>query len=127
MRSKDIPIFSSNCMGGVLSHDFGLRFLSPTINMFICPGDFVELMSHLKEYLSYDLREAEQTGKHYPVAILGEGQKRKSIMLHGLHYSSYELLEKKWNERKQRINWDNLFIMMFERDGCTFLILYTGF
>lgn len=115
LENKDITIFSSNCTGGVLAHDLGLQFLSPTVNMFICPKDFLELMLHLKEYLSYDLREDKNSGKEYPVAVLGGG-----ILLHGLHYPTYELMEKKWEERKRRVNWDNIFVMMFERDGCAY-------
>lgn len=32
------------------------------------------------------------------------------------HYTDREYARQKWEERKQRINWDNLFIMMYTED-----------
>jgi uncharacterized protein (DUF1919 family) len=34
LTNKEVTIFSSNCIGGVIYHDLGLRFMSPTINLF---------------------------------------------------------------------------------------------
>ena len=34
-------IISSNCVGGVISHDLGLRFESPTVNLFFYPDSFL--------------------------------------------------------------------------------------
>ena len=28
-----------------------------------------------------------------------------------MHYDSFEMAKKKWDERKKRINWDNLFVL----------------
>lgn len=114
LKNENFTILSSNCTGGVLSHDLGLQFLSPTINMFICPKDFVKFLTNLEEYLSLELEERIEPDLGYPVAILGD------IVLHGLHYSSFQIMKEKWNERKQRINLSNLYVMMFERDGCTY-------
>jgi uncharacterized protein (DUF1919 family) len=36
-----------------------------------------------------------------------------------MHYKSEEEARKKWNTRKKRINYDNIFIIMTDRDGCT--------
>ena len=35
-----------------------------------------------------------------------------------MHYSSFEQAKLKWDERKKRINKQNLFIMMTDRDEC---------
>lgn len=40
-------------------------------------------------------------------------------MLHGVHYSNFDELKNSWDRRKERINWENIFIIMVERDGCT--------
>lgn len=114
LRNNNITILSSNCTGGVLSHDLGLQFLSPTINMYICPNDFIKFMMDIENYIAYDLQEDTNNNEEYPVAIL------KDIKLHGLHYSNYQIMKEKWDERKKRINWDNIYVMMFERDGCTY-------
>ena len=35
LKNKDFTIFSCNCTGGVLYHDLGMKFLSPTINLYM--------------------------------------------------------------------------------------------
>ena len=35
LKNRDIPIISANCVGGVIYHDLGLAFNSPTINLFL--------------------------------------------------------------------------------------------
>jgi len=35
------------------------------------------------------------------------------VLIHFLHYKTFEEAQEKWNKRKQRINWDNLFVMMY--------------
>ena len=42
-----------------------------------------------------------------------------NLTLYLVHYSSVEEGEKKWNERKQRINWDNIAIIDTDREGMT--------
>lgn len=34
LKNRDITIISANCVGGVIYHDLGLAFNSPTINLF---------------------------------------------------------------------------------------------
>ena len=38
------------------------------------------------------------------------------VELHFNHYVSMEEAERKWNDRLGRLNWNNLFIMMFTED-----------
>ena len=38
-KTKDISIIANNCIGGCLYHDLGLKFLSPTIDLFFYPND----------------------------------------------------------------------------------------
>ena len=37
-----------------------------------------------------------------------------------MHYKSFEEAKEKWDIRKERINYNNLFIMFTDRDGCTY-------
>ena len=39
------------------------------------------------------------------------------ICIYFLHYHSEEDAKTSWNRRKERINFDNLFIIMYDRDG----------
>lgn len=54
IRNKDISIISMNCTGGILLHDLGLKFLSPTVNLFMRAEDFIKFCENLEYYLSID-------------------------------------------------------------------------
>ena len=44
-------VFASNCNGGVMTHDLGLQFKSPTVNLFIRPKAYVRFLANLEHYL----------------------------------------------------------------------------
>lgn len=116
LLNRDFSIICSNCVGGVISHDLGLQFKSPTVDLFLYPDDYLKFIYHLKYYLSVlDMHEdREMTEKlGYPVGILDD------IKLYFGHYSDFKSARDKWYERSQRVNFDNLYFMMIERDGCT--------
>lgn len=52
-------------------------------------------------------------GGGYPLVDLD------GILLHCVHYSSFNEFVDKWTQRCERINWNNLFFILTERDGCT--------
>ena len=60
------------------------------------------------------MQECHLSDCSFPVGKIND------IFLYGVHYSSFDMLKKKWDERKKRINWDNVYIMMSERDGCSY-------
>ena len=51
--------------------------------------------------------------RSYPVAYLGD------LTLFLVHYHSIEEAQKKWDERKRRINWENIVIINTDREGMT--------
>lgn len=53
--NTDFSLISANCIGGVISHELGLQFLSPTVNLFMSGKDFVKFCSDLKHYTSCNL------------------------------------------------------------------------
>lgn len=114
-KMEKVSIVSINCSGGLLYHSLGLQFLSPFINMFETEVDYIRLLGNLKEYMAEPLiflkTEYESTLKiTYPVCLLGD------IKLYMNHYPHFDLAVQKWEERKKRINFDNLFIMMCTED-----------
>lgn len=118
LKNKDVSIISMNCTGGVLSHDLGLQFKSPTVNLFFRSEDFIKFCENLEYYLSIDefvkcndpLIIEERT---YPIAYLGD------LTLFLVHYRSVEEAQEKWNERKKRIDPNNIVIMNTDREGMT--------
>ena len=34
LKNRSFSLVTNNCIGGIISHDMHLRFLSPTVNLF---------------------------------------------------------------------------------------------
>lgn len=117
IRNTDVSIIASNCNGGIISHDLGLQFRSPFVNLWIEPGDFVKLLSNLEEYLQCDLVFITAGDIPYPVALL------KDVKIYFQHYKTEEEAESDWKKRRSRINYHNLAIVFTDRDGCTYQML----
>lgn len=117
VQNKKVSVISQNCVGGVVCHDCGLRFNSPTINLWIPAEEFVEFVKDLKKYLESPLVDISMNSL-YPIGLLGG-----KIHIHFLHYESFENAKKKWIERAQRVNFENLRIVMTENDGCSYSTL----
>ena len=105
-------IFASNCWGGITYNTLGLKFNSPFINMFIEEEDYIKFLKKPKYYINcqlqyYESRYNKDINIEYPVALCDD------IKLFFNHYSSYEDAEKCWERRKERINWDNIFVMHY--------------
>lgn len=106
-------VISSNCNGAFILHDLGLRFNSPFVNLYLEPSDFIKYLQRMAHYNSTTLTFI-QTDKPYPVGKLDD------VIIHFMHYHSEQEALEKWTERVARINSDNLFVMMTDRDGCTY-------
>ena len=91
----------------------GLPFRSPFINMTVrnereCIVLFRNLHSYIDQPLVLNGTQFERILKfEYPIYRIVD------VDIHMNHYSDFEEALAKWNERKQRINWDNLFVVMF--------------
>lgn len=77
------------------------------------PGDFIKYLKNIKHYMACDLRFIEKRDISYPVGLADD------VEIYFQHYHSEHEAKSKWIERTQRINLDNLFILMTDRDGCT--------
>lgn len=113
LKNTSFSIISSNCNGGMILHDMGLRFNSPTVNLLFEASDFIKFVGNLEHYLSCELTECE-SDKDYPVGKIDD------IKVYFMHYKSFEEAEKKWFERAERIVWDNIFVIATDKDGCTY-------
>ena len=106
-----MSIISNNCIAGVIYHDLGLQFKSPTINLFFPDAkDFLKYVNNLKYYNSHDLIEVIDNYS-YPVG------KIEDIEIHFLHYKTFLDAKNNWEKRKKRINYDNLMVIMTDQDG----------
>lgn len=64
-------IIASNCNGGIIYHDLGLKFLSPTINLFFYPQDYLKFIMNLDHYVKAQLcPPIVVENNRYPIGIL---------------------------------------------------------
>ncbi len=113
-NGKVPTILSCNCTGGVLYHDLGLQFTSPTINLYMRFPDFLRFLENLEYYLTLHITPYEGDVKRdYPLGMLGD------LLLFLVHYPSVEEADRKWQARKVRMDMDNIFVIATDRDGFT--------
>lgn len=84
IKSKDFTIICNNCLAGVFYNDLGLKFRSPTINLFMYPSDFVKFCLNLKYYINVELTEVLQEKYNYPVGKL------EDIEIYFMHYNHFK-------------------------------------
>lgn len=116
LRENTPTIIAPNCWGGITYNTLGLSFKSSIINMFIEPDDYMKMIGNLEYYMDQELEYVRSQYNSdiditYPVLRCGD------ILLHFNHYNSVEEAIAKWEQRKKRINWNNLFIMFFDEFG----------
>ena len=112
LKNKAPTIISNNCVAGVMYHDLGLRFYSPTINLFFKADDFIRFAENLEHYLSLEVKEIS-SDLPYPVGMIGD------VTLYFMHYKTFDDAKEKWEERTKRVNYDNLFFVMTEKEECS--------
>ena len=113
IKNSKISIFANCCWGGLTYNKLGMEFYSPFINMFESCDEYLQFLEKPREYMEAPVefvKYAPTLNRVYPVCNLN------GMYLHFNHYNSYIQALELWNKRKERINWDNLFIMMQTED-----------
>ena len=126
LRNRQFTIISNNCWGGYVYQEFGIRYNTPFIGLFIFSPDYIKLLQNFKYYLSEKLvfikideskyyNEINEMGikKIYPIAVLDD------IEIHFLHYKTEKEAEEKWTRRLKRINYNNILFKFSENYLCT--------
>ena len=113
LSNHNITFLCPNCIGGILFHDLGLQFMSPTVNLMMTQTDFVKFVLHMDFYLAQKLEFYKHEEYKCTCAHLG------NISIHFTHYASRYEAESKWKERAARIQPDNIFVFLEERDELT--------
>lgn len=111
--NQTMTLLCPNCLGGILFHDLGLKFQSPTVNLMMTQPDFIKFVTNLDHYLNGELQFFDHSEYTCPCAHL------EDITIHFTHYKTPADAAKKWRERAGRIQKGNLFIFAEERDGLT--------
>ena len=117
--NHEFTIISNTCVGGVITHNVGEQFRSPTVNLIIYEDQFLVFCRHLKEYSTCPVEkptevEAPQFASFtYPIGILrGASVDLPDINLLFVHYKTFEEAKEKWEARFRRVNYDDIFVIM---------------
>lgn len=125
IKSRDFTIISNNCWAGRVYQYLDMPYLSPTAGLYFFAPDYIKFVSDLKRYLDTPLRfikpeeskyfEELKTRKQFdkPIGILDD------VEIVFLHYKSQEEALEKWNRRKARVNFDNIFLKFSWMNLCT--------
>ncbi len=108
-RENNFSIISQNCIGGVFCHDMGVRFDSPTVDVFFSANDYLRFVLDLKYYLSLPL--IMHWGEEYPIGMLGD------VRIEFMHYQTCSEAYESWNRRVERIHWDRIVVLATDRNG----------
>lgn len=110
VKNEDVTILSNCCIGGTMYNDLGLKFLSPTVNLFFGHHGFIDFINHLDEYRDAELHDLidEYASLPYPKIIFTDlpSDSKKSL----LHMSVYD----KYDQNKKSVT---SFINIFGKRG----------
>jgi uncharacterized protein (DUF1919 family) len=130
LRHHDFSIISNNCWGAFVYQDFGLKYCTPFVGLYLYAPDYLKLLKNLRPYMEAplefidparstyveDVRKNGTLGR-YPVGRLND------VEIHFLHYRTPEEATRKWEARTRRINWRKLIVKYCDRDLCTYELL----
>lgn len=111
LKNRDPSILTNNCVGGIMYHDLGLEFLSPTINLFMNVREFLLFLEQLDAFLALDVEDITTQTDTYPIGLLRKSE-TESVRLNFMHYQSFAQAREKWNARKKRLRRDNIYIVL---------------
>lgn len=114
LKNRQPTIIASNCIGTFIYYDMKMRFMSPTINLSFDMNDYVRFLENLEYYLQQPVVPVDDDRFDYPCGMVGDVEIRFN------HYKTFEQAAAKWNERKLRIDWNNLFVVGIDGDDCTY-------
>lgn len=108
-KKQELTVISQNCIGGVFTHDLGLPFRSPTVNLYLPAADYIKFVLHLEHYFNADLKLT--WGEEYPVGMLDD------IQVHFVHYDTCRQAREAWGRRLLRVDMSKVVVLSTDRDG----------
>jgi len=119
LKNQTFSLISNDCWAGEVYHYFNLAYNTPFIGLYIMAPCYIRLLQNFKYYMELPLEFVEKSRYksvneskvhhgYFPTAVIHD------VEIQFLHYKSEAEAIKKWERRKDRINWDNLF---FKFDG----------
>lgn len=117
LENSNFTILCPNCIGGVIYNRLGQRFDSPTVNLTINTSDFCNFLEHFDYYISQPMVDSGFNAHDIPFGTIKGYENIPDIDINFIHYKTFEEGYKKWNERKTRINKENMYVIMYDIDN----------
>lgn len=126
LGGRPFSLLSNNCLAGLVYHDLGLRFDSPTINCCMAFPAFVEFVERLDHALTADLTEEKSAARPYPVGRLRLADKTwltedtgRDLLIHFVHYSDFDSAVNAWKKRAARVDRSRVVLLAAENTSCS--------
>lgn len=117
LKKSKPTILANTCIGGTIYNDLRLEFLSPTIDMRC--RNYIQFLKNYKYYLSIDIEDKKddflKEDKEEMWAFAPEGSFGDSVCWRYVHAENGTVATEKWNERRHRVNFDNIIALMIIR------------
>ena len=113
LKSNPPTIISNNCWGAYTYQTLYLKYTSPFIYTYIMDDvHYIKLLQKPEYYMEQSISYKKNgynfgENKEYPIYDCGD------IELHFFHATNRDDVIECWERRKRRIDWDNLFVMMY--------------
>ena len=118
LKKSNVTLISNSCLGGMIYKELGLRFNTPTIQSGCFYDGFFDFAGNLKDFLAKPMQiHYDETYNYngigrerfFPKGIITDSKGCQVEFLFP-HTSSAELAVDKWNNRKERVNYENVAI-----------------
>lgn len=113
IKKSNISIISDYCFAGFLYHKFGMRFTSPTINMFIDNDCYFQFISNLDYYMKKPMVEVKNpVDETYKGIYAFQRGRIEDIEFMFNHDETFSNAAARWQRGVKRFNWDNYIVTM---------------
>lgn len=113
IKKSNISIISDYCFAGHLYHKFGMKFTSPTINMYADNDNYFRFISNLEKYLNEPMVEVPNVIDDrykdiytYPRGRVGD------VEFEFNHDIEFGTAATRWRKGVERFNRDNYIVIM---------------
>ncbi len=118
LKNRNLTILAPTCIGGVIYHHLGLKFMSPTVNLWMTEDDFFLFVQNLDYFIQQEVLFYQQDEElDYPWGIINGEKKGEKIIVHFNHHKKFNDAVADWNRRKNRINLNNIFVIASTMGG----------
>lgn len=125
LKIKNPTIISNNCWAGIVSQYLGIKYYTPTIELYFFSEEYIKFLERFDYYIKQkleiiDTKDSkyydEMIKKNHQNAIVGKLDDVEIVFLH--MKTGKEAIEK-WNKRVKRINRRNIIFKFCEQNECS--------